>query len=122
MDANSISDLLNSVSPEELERLKSVAQNLINSGASGGGKGQNEKPSKPSGSSEKAGGGMASLFGEDLTKTLAAVAGQMGREDDRTRFIEALKPLLSDERRQKADEAMRFLRLMDVLPLLKGLF
>ena len=116
MDTNSISELLNSVSPEELERLKSVAQNLISSGAVGGGKGQNENSSKPSAASEKTGGGMSSLFGEDLTKTLA------GKEDDRTRFIHALMPLLSEERRQKAEEAMRFLRLMDVLPLLKGLF
>ncbi len=123
MDTNSISELLNSVSPEELERLKSVAQNLINSGAVDGGKGQNETSSKPSApSSIKAGGGMSSLFGEDLTKTLATVAGQMGKEDDRTRFIHALMPLLSEERRQKAEEAMRFLRLMDMLPLLKGLF
>ena len=109
-------------SPEELERLKSVAQNLISSGAVGGGKGQNEDSSKPSAASEKTGGGISSLFGEDLTKTLATVAGQMGKEDDRTRFIHALMPLLSEERRQKAEEAMRFLRLMDVLPLLKGLF
>ena len=46
----------------------------------------------------------------------------MNREDDRTKFIAALKPLLSEDRRKKADEAMRFLRLMDTLPLLKGLF
>ncbi len=122
MDTNSISELLNSVSPEELERLKSVAQNLINSGAVDGGKGQNETSSKPSAAAGKTGGGMSSLFGEDLTKTLATVAGQMGKEDDRTRFIHALMPLLSEERRQKAEEAMRFLRLMDMLPLLKGLF
>ena len=122
MDTNSISELLNSVSPEELERLKSVAQNLISSGAMGGGKGQNENSSKPSAASEKTGGGMSSLFGGDLTKTLATVAGAMGKEEERKRFIHALMPLLSEERRQKAEEAMRFLRLMDVLPLLKGLF
>ena len=58
MDTNSISELLNSVSPEELERLKSVAQNLISSGAVGGGKGQNENSSKPSAASEKTGGGI----------------------------------------------------------------
>lgn len=126
MDTNSISELLNSVSPEELERLKSVAQNLINSGAVGGGQDSKKEQDKGNGNGHDGArppaGGMSSLFGEDLTKTLATVAGQMGKEDDRTRFIRALMPLLSEERRQKAEEAMRFLRLMDVLPLLKGLF
>ena len=53
---------------------------------------------------------------------LTTVAKALNQEDDRTKFIAALKPLLSEERRQRADEAMRFLRLMDTLPLLKGLF
>ena len=32
-------------------------------------------------------------------------------------LIEDLKPLLSDERKKKADEAVRFLHLMEILPL-----
>ncbi len=109
MDANSIRDLLAGISPEELERLKGVAQSLMQSGAAGA------QP-KDEGKS-----GVAGVFGEDVTKALAAVAGQMGREDDRTRFLEALMPLLSETRRQRAKEAAQFLRLMDALPLLKGL-
>ena len=35
---------------------------------------------------------------------------------------EKLYNSLWDERKQKADEAVRFLQLMEVLPLLKGLF
>lgn len=113
---DSISELLSSVSPEELERLKGVAQSLI-------AQNNTEKTSsevKPASPQES--GGIGSLFGADTAKMLAAVAGQMNREDDRTKFISALKPLLSEDRRKKADEAMRFLRLMDTLPLLKGLF
>lgn len=113
---DSISELLSSVSPEELERLKGVAQSLI--AKNGTEQGQSVSPqTKPQES-----GGVGSLFGADTAKMLATVAGQLNREDDRTKFISALKPLLSEERRQKADEAMRFLRLMDTLPLLKGLF
>lgn len=113
---DSISELLSSVSPEELERLKGVAQSLIAQNST-----EQEKreapPQKPQENS-----GIGSLFGADTAKMLATVAGQMNREDDRTKFIAALKPLLSEDRRKKADEAMRFLRLMDTLPLLKGLF
>ncbi len=113
MDANSIRDLLAGISPEELERLKGVAQSLLQNGAApapAGGQPKNE-----------GGGGVAGVFGDDVTKALAAVAGQLGREDERTRFLEALMPLLSETRRQRAKEAAQFLRLMDALPLLKGL-
>lgn len=114
---DSISELLSSVSPEELERLKGVAQSLI---AQNGAE-QGSKSAPPPQKSQES-GGVGSLFGADTAKMLATVAGQLNREDDRTKFIAALKPLLSDERRKRADEAMRFLRLMDTLPLLKGLF
>lgn len=115
---DSIRELLDSVSPEDLERLKSVAQNLIQD--SGGQSGKIEESHQKG--SENAGAGLSSMFGDDMAKTLAAVAGRMHEEDDRTRFLQALRPLLSEERQKKADEAMRFLRLMDMLPLLKGMF
>ncbi len=114
---DSISELLSSVSPEELERLKSVAQNLISQNSAGA-----SAAESPPQHTEKNNGSVSSLFGEDTAKMLATVAGQLNREDDRTKFIAALRPLLSEDRRKKADEAMRFLRLMDTLPLLKGLF
>ncbi|MEZ3497710.1 MAG: hypothetical protein K1V97_09080 [Lachnospiraceae bacterium] len=113
---DSISELLSSVSPEELERLKGVAQSLI----AQNGTEQEKRETPPQKPQENS--GIGSLFSADTAKMLATVAGQMNREDDRTKFIAALKPLLSEDRRKKADEAMRFLRLMDTLPLLKGLF
>lgn len=114
---DSISELLSSVSPEELERLKGVAQSLL---LSNGNSDTAESPKKESG--DAALGGISSLFGGETAKMLASVAKALNQDDDRTKFIAALKPLLSEERRQRADEAMRFLRLMDALPLLKGLF
>lgn len=115
---DSIRELLDSVSPEDLERLKSVAQNLMQDSGEGG----NQKQEAHQKSGENAGAGLSAMLGDDMTKTLAAVAGRMHEEDDRTRFLQALRPLLSEERQKKADEAMRFLRLMDMLPLLKGMF
>ena len=114
---DSISELLSSVSPEELERLKGVAQSLI---SSSGNSDAVAPPKKDK--SDTSLDGISSLFGGDTAKMLTTVAKALNQEDDRTKFIAALKPLLSEERRQRADEAMRFLRLMDTLPLLKGLF
>ena len=114
---DSISELLSSVSPEELERLKGVAQSLISSS----GNSDTVAPPKKE-KSDVSLDGISSLFGGDTAKMLTTVAKALNQEDDRTKFIAALKPLLSEERRQRADEAMRFLRLMDTLPLLKGLF
>ncbi len=106
---DNINDLLNSISPQDMEKLKGVASSLMNG----------EKESKKS---EQSTDGISALFGNDTANMLMKVATQMNTDNDKTAFIKALEPLLSEERRTKAEEAMKFLRLMDALPLLKGLF
>ncbi len=109
---DNINDLLNSISPQDMEKLKSVASSLMSNKPSEQGRQQETQNTD----------GMSALFGSDTTDMLMKVATQMNRENDKTAFIKALQPLLSEERRVKADEAMKFMRLMDTLPLLKGLF
>ncbi|MEG1835931.1 MAG: hypothetical protein RR914_00905 [Oscillospiraceae bacterium] len=108
---DNISDLLSSISPEELSKLKSVAEGII-----GGNSGETE--------SKKAEGGdpLSSLFGEGVSSNLVSVMSKLNKEDDKTRFLHALKPLLSEDRRKKADDAIKFLKLMEMLPLLKEMF
>ncbi len=55
---------------------------------------------------------------------LAPLLGQVNREDDSTRLLRSLRPLLSASRQQKLDEAIRILQMMRLMPLLKesGLF
>ncbi|MEG1426118.1 MAG: hypothetical protein RSC76_00375 [Oscillospiraceae bacterium] len=53
-----------------------------------------------------------------LTK-LAPLLGKVREEDDSTRLLLALKPMLSESRRKKIDESMRILQMMRLLPLLK---
>lgn len=76
-------------------------------GALGGGQGQ------------PAGSALANpqLLGA-MTK-LMPLLGQAGREDDSTRLLRALRPLLGPERQKKVDEAMKILQMMRLLPLLK---
>ena len=53
---------------------------------------------------------------------LMSLAGKLkncGGNDDNINFLVALKPLLSDEKRKKADNAIKILKLLNLLPILK---
>lgn len=100
-----LSELLSSISDEDMAKIQSVAQSLMN----------NQSHEQPKNNT-------SGMFDDGTMNRLMSVMGQFNREDERTRLINDLKPLLSDERRKKADDAIRFLRLMEMLPLLKGMF
>ena len=51
---------------------------------------------------------------------LMPIISSMNKDDDTTRFLHALRPLLHKERQHKLDEAAKMLQIMKVLPLLKG--
>ena len=55
---------------------------------------------------------------------LMPLLSQINREDDSTRLLQALRPLLSEKRQKKLDEAAKILQMMRLMPLLKdsGLF
>lgn len=112
-----ISELLSSVSPEDMEKLKTVAASLMQNGNSR----ENQTADAASTASAPVTETKPSLPAADagLISGIAAVGKLMHTDDDRIRFIEALKPLLSENKRQKADEAEKLLRLMTVLPALK---
>ena len=59
-----------------------------------------------------------------MVSRLAPLLSQVNREDDSTRLLQALRPLLSEKRQKKLDEAVKILQMMRLLPLLKdsGLF
>lgn len=94
-----IASLLNSISPEEMERLKGIASSLAPSLMPP--QETAELPQIPSG--------------------LLSIMQGINSKDDKTDLIKALKPFLSAEKQQRADEAMRLLKLMRILPLLREL-
>lgn len=63
------------------------------------------------------------LFGSlDIAK-LASLAGALknsGSDDENIRFILALKPLLSAKKQARADSAIKILRLLNLIPLIKA--
>lgn len=106
-----IESLLSSVSDEDMAKIKSVAESLMSN---------NTEPKKE----EPKSTAKVPDFPIDINTVnkIMGVMGQMNKEDYRTRLITDLKPMLNDERQKKADDAIKFLQLMQILPLLKGMF
>lgn len=112
-----LQEILSSISDEDMAKIKSVAESIM------GGNGQAETNNQNhNNSNNNSQGGFSLPFDMGTMSKMMSLMGQMNKEDHRTRLICDLKPLLSEERRQKADEAIKFLQLMEMLPLLKGLF
>ena len=51
---------------------------------------------------------------------LMPLLSSMNKEDDNTRFLMALRPLLSEERKKKLDKSIRMMKMMKLMPLLKS--
>lgn len=115
MAAPDLSAILGSLSAEDMEKLKETAAAVL--GNMNGGKADESAPLQ----SAPAVSGVHSLGMPDMAlfNSLAPVLSALNEHDDRVDFINAMKPLLSDGRRKKADEAARIIRLLSVLPVLK---
>ncbi len=50
---------------------------------------------------------------------LMPLIGKLGQESDGTRLLRALRPYLHGEREKRLDEAIRLLRLVELMPLLQ---
>ena len=61
------------------------------------------------------------LGGIDLEAIMrmGELMSQMNRQDDSTRLLLALKPHLKPENRRKVDSAMKLMKIMNILPLLR---
>ncbi len=64
-------------------------------------------------------GGMGEADIMAMMANLAPLLGQIKQEDSSTRLLNALIPMLSDKRQEKATQAIRILQLMKLFPLLK---
>ena len=94
MGLDDIASLLASVSPEQMEKIKGIASSLM----------------PPQTDNENA--------NTQLPSNVTAILQSFNSSDDKTQLIRSLKPFLSPERQQRADEAMRLLKLMKILPLI----
>lgn len=89
---DNISDIISSLSESDIENIKGMAGKLFSDSDS------DESP---------------------LPFDLGALGTLAGTEDDRCALIKSLKPMLSEQRRRKADEAIKLLKLASLIPVLK---
>ena len=113
-----IGSILSSLSSEDINNLKNMANSIL------GGNVENQKPPeepKAQNTSSTPFPDLSSLGLPDMSQfsALLPLLSAFNSHDDREDFIQALKPLLSKERQRKADESIKFIKLLSIIPLLK---
>ena len=116
-----IGSILSSLSEDDINNLKNVASSILggNAEAQDKGEAQSNADKKPLGSTPLPDFGSLGLPDMSVFQNLLPLLSALNSHDEREDFIYALKPLLSDERRKKADEAVKFIKLLSIIPLLK---
>lgn len=105
---DNINDIISSLTDEDIENLKAAAESFF---------GGDSPSSKENRRPENGMPDLSQLLGNaQMMAKLTSIMGAMNRKDSRSALIEALKPLLSEKRRRKADEAMQMIKLFDLLP------
>lgn len=98
--------------PESMERVRKMAESILGESAA--------EPAAPAiGSGELSDIGDM-LSGSELQAIISIISQLKSSSDDsRVQLINALKPHLSEERQKRADTALKILKLLDLLPLIK---
>lgn len=101
-----LSELLND--PESMNRVRQMAESIL-------GEKEEEKPSSPSIPD------IGSMLGPGELKTMMTLISKFNSSsnDSRTQLLTALKPHLSEPRREKVDTAIKILKVLELLPLIK---
>ena len=112
-----IGSILSSLSSEDMENIKNLASQFLGSQRTP--EPEVKQMSVPASLPDLS--GLSGMGMPDLSQlsAIVPVLQMFNKSDSRVDFINALKPLLSEHRRRKADEAMNLLRLISVIPLLR---
>ena len=97
-----IGEILSSLSDEDMEKIKNVASAVMN----------NEKQDDRKND-------VSLLMNTDMLSGLSKISTAFSKDDERTALIKALKPMLGEDKQQKADEAIKILKLINLIPLLR---
>lgn len=114
---DNINDIISALTPDDIKALKETAESIFGTG----GKSEPDPNSRSDNRASSGGFDLGMLDPEmfaHLGKIMSAMNSDGGK---RCRLIEALKPNLSPRRRQKADEAMQILKLLELLPMITEL-
>ncbi len=105
-----VGELLSSLGEDDVKKLKEMASQFF-------GPDEAKKPGQGSDGADHATAG----FDPNLLKSVAKASSMMNAKDPRCDFMLSLKPLLSEKRRRKADEAVMLLRVFRLLSETEGL-
>lgn len=116
-----ISEILGSLSQDDIKNLQSIASSIMGDQPQGTNRGTTQNTNQ---------GGMADNFSQaqnpfsdlDLNafSNIAAVMSKLNTSSDpRCRLIMSLRPMLSPERQKRADEAMKILKIIELVPVLR---
>lgn len=95
---------------DSMRRVQALAQQLL---------GENQPEAAPT-PDNKPSPSLTDIGSVDMGRLIGLVSKFQSRgEDDRTRLLLALKPHLRSERAKRVDTAVKLLKLIDLLPLLK---
>lgn len=100
-----LADMLND--PDTLNQVRQMAESIL-----GEEKKEETAPKAPD---------ISDIFGGvDISSLISIISRLKSSEnDDRTKLLYALKPHLSEPRREKVDTAIKILKAIELLPLLK---
>lgn len=124
MDMDNINDIISNLSSEDIDMLKGVASSILGEEAQ---KNQSPESSSRNDNAQNhnnlpANTGIDNIDFDMVMKAKKIFDKMNSTKDKNVDLIMALKPHLSPEKQDRADQALRILRLFDVLPLLKELF
>lgn len=77
------------------------------------------KPPPDNGESETEDSGIFGNIDIEAVLKLGELFSEMNKTDKNTRLLLALKPHLREENREKVDSALKLMKIMSILPLLK---
>ena len=109
---DNLGDILGSLSQEDIERLSGLASQFMGS--------ERADSNNENCDCDNEGGGFGgfNIDPEMIFRLMNIMQKLQSRQNDpRCNLIQALKPLLSPERRRKADTAIEMLRLMSIFSL-----
>ena len=94
--------------PQTMERVRKMAENIL---------GENESEKENTGSV----GDFSGILGAEEMGSIISIVSKLksSGNDPRTQLLTALKPHLSEPRREKVDTAIKILKVLEILPLMK---
>lgn len=116
---DNINDIISSLSADDIDMLKGVASSIL------GEQQAEEKPAKQKQDSTSLavhGLGLDNIDFDMIMKAKTIFEKMNNTKNKNVDLIMALKPHLSPDKQNRADQALRILQLFEVLPLLKELF